>query len=316
MQPVIIGAGLSGLIAAHRFPRARVIERAPEPNDAHRAVLRFRSDAISTLTGIPFRRVTVRKGIWADGGFVSPSIALANAYSAKCHAGAIYPERSIWNVEPAERFIAPEDFYFQMLAAVRSRVEFGTELDEYDWRDNNLAKISTIPLHTVPGCILPAEKFRFSPIKVTRYHINDCDVHQTIYFPKYSSTHSVYRASITGNLLICEQIAKGDQNKPELNCDRIDREQLLFRAFGLQPKNWEQIEGADQRYGKIAPIDDAERRAAIHDLSTRQAVYSFGRFATWRNVLLDDLLDDAQRIANLMQGDSYTRALSGAPIPF
>ena len=77
--PVIVGAGLAGLIAAHAWPQCPVLEQGPEPVERHRALLRFRSDAVAKLIGVEFRRVTVRKAIFHDGRFVPPDISLANA---------------------------------------------------------------------------------------------------------------------------------------------------------------------------------------------------------------------------------------------
>ena len=74
---MIIGAGLAGLITAHVFPRHKIFEASPEPIEKHKAVLRFRSDAIGRLTGIDFKPVTVRKEIFFDGKRAEPSIALS-----------------------------------------------------------------------------------------------------------------------------------------------------------------------------------------------------------------------------------------------
>ncbi|WP_333981926.1 hypothetical protein, partial [Pseudomonas aeruginosa] len=69
---IIVGAGLAGLIAAHRFPQAQIIDAAtPTSKERHNALLRFRSPVIGQLTGIPFREVTVHKAIYIDGEFVS-----------------------------------------------------------------------------------------------------------------------------------------------------------------------------------------------------------------------------------------------------
>ena len=58
----IVGTGLSGLIAAHIWPNANVFELSPSPIEQHKALLRFRSDVVSQVTGIEFKRVKVRKG--------------------------------------------------------------------------------------------------------------------------------------------------------------------------------------------------------------------------------------------------------------
>ena len=100
MSAIILGAGLSGLIAATQFPNATVFEANGPEHLSHKAVLRFRSDSLSRLTGIPFRKVTVRKSIWHEGKHVAPNIQLANLYSFKTNGG--YLDRSIWKLDPVE----------------------------------------------------------------------------------------------------------------------------------------------------------------------------------------------------------------------
>lgn len=56
-KPIIVGAGLSGLIAACKFPQASVFEASPSEKPAgHQALLRFRNESVSRITGIPFKR--------------------------------------------------------------------------------------------------------------------------------------------------------------------------------------------------------------------------------------------------------------------
>lgn len=86
---MIVGAGLAGLITAHVFPRHAVVEAATEPLQMHKAVLRFRNESVSNLVGIPFKAVTVRKGVWWERKFVPADIGLANLYSDKCLGGAV-----------------------------------------------------------------------------------------------------------------------------------------------------------------------------------------------------------------------------------
>src|SRR5579859_642604 len=121
---IILGAGLAGCIAAHLFPGARILEAGgPETVGAHRAVLRFRSDAIARLTGIPFRKVRVYKSVVAEGTHYcggSVPVPILNAYSRKV-SGRV-SERSIFNLALSDRWIAPEDFHYQLVK--RLPVEF------------------------------------------------------------------------------------------------------------------------------------------------------------------------------------------------
>ena len=138
----IIGAGLAGLLAAHAWPQAAILEAQSEPRGMHKALLRFRSEVVSKLTGIEFKPVTVRKGIWNNDEYVEPTIRLANMYAQKV-TGELVGDRSIWNLDPVQRFIAPETFYEQLLDAVGKRVCWNTPLAHEDF---NEPLVSTAPL--------------------------------------------------------------------------------------------------------------------------------------------------------------------------
>lgn len=303
-SPVIVGAGFSGLLAAHGWRDATILERAKMPTATHRALLRFRSPDVAQFTGIPFRRVTVRKAIWYRGHFVQPTVALANQYSVKV-LGRALNDRSIWNLDSATRYIAPEDFYERLLNNVGDRIQWGTDFVPDDWlaeAATDSAVVCTAPLHLLLACLGIGHdlKFTAAPISVVRFRIADCDLYQTVYFP--DSACGLYRASITKDLLIAESMNRD-------NCLPPDRA-MLANVFGLPAKNIKPA-GAktEQRYGKIAPVDDAVRRALIAHITQTSGIYCLGRFATWRNILLDDLPNDIAVIKRLMASDDYAARL-------
>lgn len=304
---MIVGAGLAGLIAAYAWPSAAIVDKMPEPSPGHRALLRFRSDAVARLTGIEFRPVTVRKGIWCGGEFVPPDIRLANWYALKCTGGALVSERSIWNIEPAQRYVAPDDFYEQLLAGVNGRVRWDTEVVGMDpaltLPKSKPIVVSTAPLSETIGLLRdpPPLAFRRAPITVQRFTLDDdTDVHQTIYFPDPSLP--LYRASITGRTLIVEHA--GADVSPS---DKEDARNVVEHAFGIVLNDAEVASTVThQRFGKIAPIaDDAARKHALFRLSHELGIYSLGRFATWRNILLDDVVQDIAVIKRLMRSGAY-----------
>lgn len=298
---MIVGAGLAGLICAHAMPQERVIEIQPEPNEVHKALLRFRTPSVGELTGIEFKPVEVRKGIWMDGQFHDPSILTANLYAKKV-VGRIH-DRSIWDISTVTRYIAPQNFYERLIDSVGKRISWGT-----DWARAQLDVppqepiISTAPLPAMLDAfgIDIGEKFARKSIHVQRWHVEDCDVYQTIYFP--SPKHSLYRASITGDLLIAEfaGLPVGDWGDD------------MMRALGIWWDITERLGTADQKYGKIAPIHDGARRAAIAKLTTDHNVFSVGRFATWRNILLDDVVHDIAVVKRLISSSEYDRKLTAA----
>lgn len=303
---LIVGAGLAGLIAAHAWPGCPIMEASPKPQQSHRALLRFRSDAVARLTGVEFKKVRVHKGIWSRGSYAPSCIALANLYARKC-LGTLSGDRSIWSLDPVDRFIAPDDFYAQLLGNVGSRVEWAHAVN---WPQISRGSIglppvvSTAPIvEVLRGLDLPdiEAKLGFvrAPIHVLRFDVPDADVYQTVYFPDVDTR--LYRASITGRTLICE-FAGAAPEANDLWHAQIDA------AFGLKGHPWfvPIEEGVAQRYGKIAPIDDAARRSLLFKLTYTHGIFSLGRFATWRNLLLDDVVDDIAVVKRLLRtADSY-----------
>ena len=296
---IILGAGLSGLIAAAVNPQAKVFEASSRDKQSHRAVLRFRTPAVGDAVGIPFRKIRVYKNIWVDGKFQDPNIQLSNWYSSKVAGG--YFDRSIWKTDAVDRYIAPEDFILRLIDQVGDRVEWETPVEELP---KDKAIISTIPMNrmlALAGIAKPdTVEFKFSPIRVQRFRVKDADVFQTIYYPSPST--AAYRASITGNLLIVESV----DDAGYVSSDLLE----VLDSFGLTEDDIEVIdENHKQSYGKIAPIDENFRRFVVEILSQKHGIYSLGRFATWRNILLDDVLQDLNVVKRLINADSYTRRL-------
>lgn len=297
---MIVGAGLAGLIAAHVFPKEPVVEARPEPTELHKALLRFRSPVVGELTGIEFAPVTVRKGIWMDGEWHEPNIRVANLYSQKV-IGKL-SDRSIWNLDSETRWIAPENLYERLVDSVGSRISWG---EKAHFLNSDSPVISTAPMPVVLREIgIQAEpgEFKRAPIDVRRFRIPGAAVYQTVYFP--TREHTLYRASITGDLLICE-FTERDGDIPGWQSDVVS-------AFGLRESDvhqYEELERVSQEHGKIAPINESYRRSLIHALTEDFNIFSLGRFATWRNILLDDVVHDAAVIKRLINASQYERRI-------
>jgi len=302
----IYGAGIAGLLAANAFPTAQVFEAGPEGSTTHKALLRFRSSAVGDAVGIDFKKVRVHKGIWHEGRFMTPNIQLANLYSQKV-IGRI-ADRSIWNLDSVDRYIAPEDFIEQLVDRCRNRITYDAAIGEVELSDRSKESepvISTIPMPVLANYYSGKQylqahniEFKSAPIHVVRFRVFDCEAYQTIYFPGKNT--GVYRASITGDMLIIE-VADGHAS--------FHLEEITT-AFGIDLGQIDEIEKVSQRFGKIASINDKWRRRFIFETSHDQAIYSLGRFATWRNILLDDVLKDINVIKKLMNGTSYERKLA------
>lgn len=304
----ILGAGLSGLLAACMFPEATVYERNSEDAQIHKALLRFRTSAVGDAVGIEFRPVQVHKGIWLDGKFEPPSIRNANLYSKKVLDGRLM-DRSVWNLEPVVRYIAPEEFPAMLREKCKGRILYNNPIEATDFR-SDVATISTLPLNFALkmaanfdpitfGLYEGELKFERWPIRVDRYRIlKRSDVYQTVYFPGEKT--SVYRASITGDMVIVESIGKPS---------KLDQAMDTWpEAFGLYPGEYTQIDSVEQHYGKIEPIEnDALRKRMIFELTSKLNIYSLGRFAVWKNILQDDVLKDIFVIKKLLNSNIYDR---------
>lgn len=295
----IIGAGLTGCLAAYAFKNAVVHEYLKEPR-VHKAVLRFRSEEVSKLTGIPFKRIIVHKGVFSNGIFVRPSLKHMNHYSRKVAGG--YYDRSIANLEPSVRWIAPVDFHQQMLDHLVNRVFYGSDMDLVDMAT---PVISTLPLPVLISKFgldaqLPPKTLDARPIYVTTMTIDKCESYQTIYYP--DPNQPVYRASITGNKLIIEST----------NVINWLMAQKVIESFGINKLmvSWNDEDwNNEQPNGKFVPMEDEKRKQLMYDITVSLGIYSLGRHATWRKILLDDVVQDIARIESMMKTSAYDRML-------
>lgn len=291
---IILGAGLTGCIAAHVFKEAQLIEPLAKPS-LHKAVLRFRSDAIAQITGIPFRKVEVRKGLISQGVWAEPNIRLLNQYSQKV-AGGTY-ERSVGNLSTDVRWVAPIDFHQRMLDNLGPRVVLGSFPDIEELQR---PVVSTLPLpvlikqFNLDSGFLNVHSAR--PIYVTTVTLHDCDVFQTAYDCDLGS--DVYRASITGNQLIIESVQPITKMNVNYVCD----------WFGVECYD-DYVMNTEQKFGKFIPLEDEFRKDYMYMLTNQYGIYSLGRHATWRKIVLDDVVNDINRIESMLRTSAYDRML-------
>ncbi len=293
----IYGAGMAGLLAAHMLRRFQpVVHEAQSslPNN-HDALLRFRTDAVSRATAIPFRKVRVSKAIKFQNRLLTESnLQLANLYSRKVTGLALL--RSIESLEPVERYIAPLDFIHRLATGVQ--IEYNSPLEEVKEQDE--PTISTIPMPIMAGLAKqPATKLTWLPIWSATLDLGvQVDVHQTIYYPDHTLPY--YRASITGSRLILEFIQ---------HADFASYTGEVLNDFGLGENRQPPIIKA-QKFGKLLPApDDVARKRMITFLTDNFNIYSVGRFATWRQILLDDVVHDVEVVDRFLQSSRYDKQL-------
>lgn len=303
---IILGAGLAGCICATMNNDAVILEGGNHPLVTHKALLRFKSDIVSQVTGIPFKKVNIQKAIWYDGQERNPSPRFTAMYSDKVTGRLSH--RSISNIDDEVRYIAPDNIHEMLLDSLLDRILFdfkvsGILADRVEGKDSlehvrerGEPIISTLPIgimSRIVGGTVSTER-NTSSIVVSRYIIPEAELYTTVYFPEAYT--SVYRASMTGNVLIIES---------REDITEIDKS-MVCSAMGIMEWRLESdLTNFKQPLGKITEIDNELRRGFIFNLTVRHNVYSLGRFATWQNILLDEVVDDVHKIKSLMDKDHY-----------
>jgi len=301
---IVIGGGIAGRMAAGYFSHfnPKIYEAKNNESSSHKAIMRFRDFSIGYLLGVSLEKVYVTKAICYEGNFVDPNPKVLNLYSRKVAKG-IYP-RSIRSTDPVERYIATGSFHTPM-------ANFGYMLNKVEPHVCSFSNgksvdydvcISTIPLPVMAkaaGLVLGKTKIESYPIYIVRYKVEvPSFVYQTIYFP--DPVTCVYRASLECQDLVIE--CQSDPDPVEL--------QGAYEAFGLHSNDLYDEQRFVQDNGKIVDMDDSVRKRIIMELTEGFSIYSLGRYATWRNITSDVLLDDLPKIAALMKLSDSSRKYS------
>jgi hypothetical protein len=300
----IVGAGMAGLLAANTLhAKTRVVESQNDLPNNHSAVLRFRSNSIGDILGIPFKRVKMTKGYlpWKN------PIADSLAYSYKT-VGEYRSDRSIIStgIETHERFIAPEN----LIELMAQRIDKINYRHFHNFKGNDSPTISTIPMpHLMKQLDYPVKDIEFKNSHgfnlIVRLH--NTDAYTSLYLP--NPEHPVNRVSITGNLLIAEySYPKETLHEVQRIMDNGDPEQEakgVAAMLGIRPPFASFPMFKLQRFSKIVPIDNDVRKAFIAWATDQYQIYSFGRYATWRpGLLLDDLIQDIRYIGRWLNEEN------------
>ncbi len=307
----IIGAGLAGCLAAIKYPEATVLEANPEPTVNHKALLRMRTPMVPVLTGIMFKAVPARKFVW-DG---AKSKCRANAfdiinYSRKTTGSVSL--RSISELKNSIRYIPPNDLHEQLLKRIGDRIKYDQIVNTISngviatGKDEWMAHGPIISTMAIGDNLFATDtdidmKFNIEAraIYISRIELISYDIHMTVYFP--DPDLAVYRASISGNILTVEA--------NNILSD-VDMEEVKA-AFCIRPEdiNVVTLNNHPQSMGKIQPIPDEVRKTLLHKMTQEHNLYSLGRYACWRNILLDDVVQDIEVIDRLITQSPYDRSL-------
>jgi hypothetical protein len=292
----IIGAGMAGLLAGNMLNRHKVeiYEQQQSLPNNHSAVLRFGTEKVSEVLGIPFRKVKMIKTYlpWRN------RVADCLAYSAKC-TGIARSDRSITSdTFSADRWIAPDDLVAQMAARLEGKINLNTEAN-YIQNEKHIPRISTIPMPTLMKMLHyhNQPEFKYVDGWNLRSKIESCDAFVSMYVP--DPVYAFNRISITGNELIAEY-SNGAKAQPN-DLSRISE------ILGINLSQFSKPQLKQQTYAKIAPIDDGERKRFLAWATDNFNIYALGRFATWRpGLMLDDLVHDIRLIERWALSDKYS----------
>ena len=171
--------------------------------------------------------------------------------------------------------------------------------------------ISTLPmpLNMKISGLADSTKYECKEICSVNFFIEEpfVDVYQTIY--DVDENTPFYRLSISGNEGIFEGrkevIDALSEKDPDFNLVRL----ILREYFGIKDAEFTIPAKVVQPLGKIIPVDDTARRNNILNLSRERQIYSLGRFATWRQIMLDDVIGDIDVIEKIMKQDNYNKTL-------
>lgn len=306
MKMVIIGSGVSGIMAARYFAKYSplIIEKEGEIAGLGNnfASTRVKSEEIGLLLNTSTKKVSVSKQIFYKGElYDKPSIKLRNMYSYKV-IGKLDKRSIEFGEGECVRYFFTEPIQASGLN-VRYNTKFLGAKGEKLFVEDVISKdkipydvcISTIPM---PDMFIGiwgdwpyrGNLFKVNPIYVTEVTFNiQSSVYQTIYFPDCEL--KAYRASLEADRMLIESTAVlfGSDVKE------------VIKAFGLQNIEILSTETKQQKAGKISNIDDTQRKSNILYLTENYNIYSLGRFAIWKNgVEMDDVYSDLKKIERMI----------------
>jgi hypothetical protein len=298
MKIEIVGAGMAGLLAANMLKRHNPVvfeSQASLPNN-HSAVLRFGSNLVGDVIGVPFKKVSMIKTYlpWRN------KVADCLQYSYKC-AGVHRSDRSITREAfSEERWISPPTLISTMAEGIDINYE-------YKWSKPKGPTISTLPMPILAkllGYEFPEETFKYVHGANLKAQVKNCDAYMSLYVP--DPKYSFNRVSITGDELIAEYAFK---SFPKLELKEIDRfsEMSTIRILLGVYFREDSCIIKEQKYAKIQPIDERLRRDFLVWATDKHNIFSLGRFATWRpGLLLDSLVQDIRLIEKWISTDRYS----------
>jgi hypothetical protein len=97
----------------------------------------------------------------------------------------------------------------------------------------------------------------------------------------------------------------GYESFAHISCEKIINNALS--VFGIPQRFIENVTSYVQHNGKIACENDDYRRALILHMTEKYNIYSFGRYAIWKQIRADRLLGDIEKIRKMISASEVGR---------
>lgn len=297
---------MAGLIAANIFRKHGpvVYETKSELPENHSALLRHKTDDIAKATSIPFKKVNVIKEVSYENNKIKhPDVKMINEYSMKVIGE--YQARSISSMNDEVRFISPPDFVSKM--SIGCDIIFNSQITNFRTIGENSPAISTIPVMFLAKYLgledeLEKFDFKYEAVKTINLNLKNCNLYQTIYYPHKDVMP--YRISITGNRAIFE--SKNSECMDHIMLKNFKDKLILDFGIANESIIRDSQKFSLMKFGKINKLQNQdELKELIGKITKEFNIYSLGRFATWRNILLDDVLNDCLVIQKLIESKGY-----------
>lgn len=312
----IVGAGMAGLLAGAMFRgEGQLYEAAPSLPNNHHALLRFRSDVIAQYLNLQFKEVSLIKITkpWRN------PVADAISYSMKCTGKATIRSLTSADGKVSKRFIADPNFISDLSHCQVNPILFGEAISSDFLKAGGRPVISTMPMPLLMKLLDYDRRIDFKSCGGAVIKVDlemDSDICATIYYPDPDFGSS--RATLTGSTLQIEiPLPWAPGREDEVIAGWIGQPGPTFTTFiapvledfGLMTKvDRSQWSIHKQKYAKILPADDHERKRFIMWATDQFGIYSLGRFATWRpGLLLDDVFHDVHHIQQMLKSSNYDR---------